>query len=164
MRQSTLHYSPVYLRPHPLQFVVDELPCLLLCSCGIVYAGIEEFSFRQVVLVVTLAWCICLLYRFIYLRKTVYQIGTEQMITGYGIFERKVDYLELYRVVDYYEYRTFMQQLVGLKTVVVYSMDRSTPRLEIKGVPDKIDLVAMIRERVELNKQRRRIYEVTNQQ
>ena len=105
-----------------------------------------------------------LIYQLLYLYGTIYKIESEQIVVEYGIFHRHVDYLELYRVVDYSEHQTFLQRLCGLKTVIVDSMDKSTPRLEIKGVPNKVDLVAIIRERVELNKRMRRIYEVTNQQ
>jgi hypothetical protein len=46
--------------------------------------------------------------------------------------------------------------------VTIYSGDRTTPHLDIIGVPVKIDLVAIIRERVEYNKQRKGVYEITN--
>jgi hypothetical protein len=75
---------------------------------------------------------------------------------------REVDYQELYRVVDFNESQTFMQQLFRLKTVSIYSGDRTTPRLDIIGVPMKENLVTAIRERVETNKRRRSIYEITN--
>ena len=75
---------------------------------------------------------------------------------------RDSDYIELYRVVDFKENRSFLQQLAGLKTVSVYSGDRNTPRLDIIGVRNSMNLVAHIRERVEYNKQRKGIYEITN--
>jgi len=91
-----------------------------------------------------------------------YVIGNEQLVYEHGVFHREVDYQELYRVVDFNESQTFMQQLFHLKTVSIYSGDRTTPRLDIIGVPMKEELVAAIRERVETNKRRRSIYEITN--
>lgn len=70
--------------------------------------------------------------------------------------------MELYRVVDFREHRSFLQQLTGLKTVSVYSGDRMTPKLDIRGVEYRTNLVDHIRERVETNKQRKGIYEITN--
>ena len=78
------------------------------------------------------------------------------------MFTTNNNYIELYRIVDYDERRSFIQQIVGLKTVTIYSGDRTTPHLDIIGVPVKIDLVAIIRERVEYNKQRKGVYEITN--
>ena len=70
--------------------------------------------------------------------------------------------MELYRVIDYQEDRTFMQQIAGLKTVIIFSTDRSTPRLNIIGQRSGFDLISEIRWRVELNKQRKGIHEITN--
>ena len=54
------------------------------------------------------------------------------------------------------------RSLTGLKTVSVYSGDRMTPKLDIYGVEYRTNLVGHIRERVETNKQRKGIYEITN--
>ena len=86
----------------------------------------------------------------------------KSIVFEHGVFHREVDYQELYRVVDFNESQTFMQQLFHLKTVSIYSGDRTTPRLDIIGVPMKENLVTAIRERVETNKRRRSIYEITN--
>ena len=80
----------------------------------------------------------------------------------HGVFTRKSDYLELYRIVDFNEHRTLPQQICGLKSVTIYSGDRSNPKLVITGVKNDLNLVSLIRERVEYNKQRKGIYEITN--
>ena len=68
----------------------------------------------------------------------------------------------LYRIVDFSESRDILEQLFGLKTVSIYSGDRTNPKLDIYGVKEKLDVVAIIRERVEYNKRRKGIYEITN--
>ncbi|EFF49944.1 conserved hypothetical protein [Bacteroides ovatus SD CMC 3f] len=55
-----------------------------------------------------------------------------------------------------------MEQLFGLKTVSIFSGDRSNPKLDIFGINERIDVVGIIRKRVEYNKQRKGIYEITN--
>lgn len=55
-----------------------------------------------------------------------------------------------------------MQQLCGLKTVRILSMDRNTPRLDLIGIRRREDIVSVIRERVEINKRNKGIYEITN--
>lgn len=63
---------------------------------------------------------------------------------------------------DFAERSNLLQQICGLKTVSVYSGDRTTPRLDIIGVGINENLVPIIRERVEQNKRRKGIYEITN--
>ena len=103
-----------------------------------------------------------LVYRYLYITRMVYVISDEQLKYEFGIFSRAKDFIELYRVVDYSEQRSFLQILLGLKTVSIYSGDRTRPRLDIIGVPDKMNLINTIRERVEINKKRRNIHEFTN--
>ena len=92
----------------------------------------------------------------------VYRITSEQLIYEHGVIIRSSDYVELYRVVDFAERSNLLQQICGLKTVSVYSGDRTTPRLDIIGVGINENLVPIIRERVEQNKRRKGIYEITN--
>ena len=58
--------------------------------------------------------------------------------------------------------RDILEQLFGLKTVSIYSGDRTNPKLDIYGVKERLDVVSIIRERVEYNKRRKGIYEITN--
>ena len=55
-----------------------------------------------------------------------------------------------------------LQMLFGLKTVSIYSGDKTCPRLDIIGVKGDTDLITMIRERVEYNKKKHNIHEFTN--
>ena len=49
----------------------------------------------------------------------------------------------------------------GLSLIHI-SMDRNTPRLDLIGIFHRDDLVSIIRERVETNKRKKGIYEITN--
>ena len=128
------------LRPRTLQFFIDNLPLLWL----------------------SVAMSLVLAYRFIYLKRMIYRITDEQLIYEHGVITRSSDYVELYRVVDFAERSNLLQQLCGLKTVSVHSGDRTTPQLDIIGMGINDDLVTVIRGRVELNKRRKGIYEITN--
>ena len=100
--------------------------------------------------------------RYLYLSRMRYAINEEQFQYEYGIFSIQRDYIELYRVVDYSEQRSFLQMLFGLKTVSIYSGDKTCPRLDVVGVRNQLDLISAIRERVEYNKKKRNIHEFTN--
>lgn len=162
MPQAIRNIQGVVLQPHAGQFVIDELPTLVLCCAGWVYGGMEGLPLTALAVPVALLLSLILLYRFVYLRRIRYRIGAEQLVSEHGIVRRKVDYMELYRIVDFQEHQSLLQQLCGLKTVSIFSMDRNTPRLELIGVRRSNDIVAVIRERVEYNKRKKGIYEITN--
>ena len=46
--------------------------------------------------------------------------------------------------------------------VRLLSTDRNTPRLDLIGIRRRNDIVAVIRERVEINKRKKGIYEIAN--
>ena len=149
-------YREISLRPQTAQFFIDELPLLLLCPVGLVYGGMKNAPLLAVLL------SLILIYRLIYLKRIRYHVGSEQLTAEHGVFQRSIGYIELYRVVDFHEQQSLLQQIFGLKTVTVLSMDRTTPKLELTGLPKRINIVDIIRERVEFNKQRKGIYEITN--
>ena len=150
------------LRPRTLQFFIDNLPLLTLDLCGYAWTGMDGMLFMRLLLWLSVAMSLVLAYRFIYLKRMIYRITDEQLIYEHGVITRSSDYVELYRVVDFAERSNLMQQHCGLKTVSVHSGDRNTHRLDIIGMDMNNDLVSVIRRRVELNKRRKGIYEITN--
>ena len=70
--------------------------------------------------------------------------------------------MDLYRIVDFHEHQSLLQQLCGVKPGRILSMDRNTPSLDLIGIRRRNDIVAIIRERVEINKRKKGIYEITN--
>ena len=96
------------------------------------------------------------------MQRMRYVITEEQIIIHHGVFSHSTDYVELYRVVDYSQHQTLLQQIFGVKTVSIYSGDRNNPKLDMIGIPVKTDVVGLVRWRVEDNKKRKGIYEITN--
>lgn len=150
------------VRPRTAQFLIDNLPLLMLDLCGFACAGMDGMPFMGLLLWLSVVLSLALLYRFVYLKRMVYRITGEQLIYEHGVITRSSDYVELYRVVDFSERSSLLQQFCGLKTVSIHSCDRTTPRLDIIGVGINENLVSIIRGRVEQNKRRKGIYEITN--
>lgn len=155
-------YRDITLRPQTAQFFIDELPLLLLCTAGLVYGGMEDVPLASIATLFAVLLALLSAYRLIYLKRIRYHIGSEQLTAEHGVFQRSTGYMELYRIVDFQEHQTLLQQIFGLKTVILLSMDRSTPRLELIGLPKHTNIVDILRERVEFNKQRKGIYEIVN--
>ena len=150
------------LRPRTLQFLIDNLPLLLFVTGGFLCVGMDGMPFTGLLMWLSAALLPVLAYRLVYLRRTVYRLTGEQLIHEHGVFTRSCDYVELYRVVDFAERSSLLQQMCGLKTVSIYSGDRNTPRLDIIGMDAGKRLVPLIRTLVEQNKRRKGIYEITN--
>ena len=161
MRQTVRRYNTITLRPHPLQFIIDELIPMVLCLLALAYGGMDgDLSTES--MYAGLAMLAFLIYKYVKLRRTVFTITGEQLKKAEGVFTRDDDYIELYRVIDFAERKNLLQQLFGLKTVTIMSGDRTTPKLSVQGVKDNTDLVTIIRERVEYTKTQKPIYEITN--
>ncbi len=103
-----------------------------------------------------------IVYHHLYLRRCSWTITEEQLIHQRGVIAIDKDYLELYRVSDYSECSSVLDRLFGLKRIRIVSTDQSSPILIIYGIPNNIDILTPLRERVERCKRNRRIYEMAN--
>ena len=160
-------YKIIRLRPHKLQFLVNEVPILFLTIGFIFLAGYDGFPFPTIIPLlfgISSILSVYLIYRYFYLLKMTYTITGEQIQSEHGIFFIEKNFIELYRVIDYREAQSFLQIIFGIKTITIYSGDRSNPEFKLIGIKNNLELIENIRKRVEYNKKRRNIYEFTNNQ
>ena len=155
-------YEDVSLRPSWRQLLIDELVSILGALALIVIGGLDGVPAHTLLLCLGLALVVKVCYRLVYLRQMVYTITGEQLVYEHGVFSRSRDYIELYRVVDFDEKRSFLQLLLGLKTIVVHSGDRTMPKLRMVGIREAVDVVGRLRERVSYNRKRMNIHEFAN--
>lgn len=103
---------------------------MALCLSGLIYGGMEKLPLTGLATAFSLFLLLVLLYRFIYLRRIRYRIGAEQLVSERGVLLRKVDYMELYRIVDFQEHQSLLQQLCGLEdgAYSVYGPEHAPPR------------------------------------
>ena len=146
-------YGDVSLRPCMRQLLIDEGVSMLGALALLVAGGLDGVPAHTVLLCLGLALVAKVCYRLVYLRQMEYTIT---------VFSRSRDYIELYRVVDFDEKRNFLQLLLGLKTVVVHSGDRTMPKLRIIGIREDAQVVECLRERVSYNRKRMNIHEFAN--
>lgn len=160
--KETTFFHTITLHPHQGQFCINELPLILLCLASFVIKTFMEFPFHELFIYPALFLGFYLFFQVIYLARIEYIVNEEQLVILRGVLSRSTDYIELYRVIDYQQHQSFLQQIFGLKTITIYSGDRNTPQLKIVGVKAKLDIIQEIRIRVEFNKRRKGIYEITN--
>ena len=65
--QRTCHKT-IVIHPHTGQFVINELPTLVLCGTVWVYGGMEGLPLTAIATVIALILSLLLLYRYLYLR------------------------------------------------------------------------------------------------
>ena len=162
MQQTVRRFNIITLRPHWGQYIISQGFMFLVSLVLFLVAGHDAITFKMPFLVLGTVTMLMTLYGCLYLSKIQYIISAEQLIVQQGVFHRTSDYIELYRIVDFSEQRDILEQFFGLKTISIYSGDRTNPKLDICGVQEKIDVVGIIRERVEYNKQIKGVYEITN--
>lgn len=150
------------IKPHLMQYMIDEFGFLFLAIVCFIGFTMNYPFVSKVCLFISFVTLAFLIYRFFYLASIRYLVTDEQLIFQSGVLTHSTEYLELYRVIDYQQKRTFAQQLFGLKTITILSGDRTMPELEIIGVRYDEDVVGEIRRRVEYNKKKRGVYEITN--
>lgn len=156
------NFKPITIRPSPVQWVITFLPHILLTIAGCIYAGLDNMPLTKVVLGVTILLILYLSYQLLYLQSIKYHVSSQQLITSFGVFRLERNYMELYRVVDFYEHQSLMQRIVGLKTITLFSTDRNTPQLFIIGVKNCLDIVGYLRPLVFYNRKRMGIHEFAN--
>lgn len=103
-----------------------------------------------------------LIYTYLYFTNMTWEITTENIKIKTGILNRRIDYIELYRIIDYTEIQSLAQRLFKNKTVIITSGDNSHPTFAFVGIDSKIDLVDYLRPLVESQKKQMGIYEITN--
>ena len=155
-------FQIIRISPHWLQYVIIQLPWLVLCAIGFLVAGDDTFLYKRLILYASWGLLLYLSYQALEMGRISYVITGEQLIYKHGVLFHSSDYMELYRIVDYQENRTPMQQLVGLKNVTILSGDKTLPKLKLVGIRSNLRILEDIRMRVEYNKKRRSIYEITN--
>jgi uncharacterized membrane protein YdbT with pleckstrin-like domain len=88
-------------------------------------------------------------WHFIRVQSIHYTLTTQRLITRNGIFSRKTDELELYRVRDFQMIQPFFYRLFGLGSIILTTADRSDPSVTIKAVARAEEIRNHIRNQVE---------------
>lgn len=127
-------------------------------AVGIVIAGlVMTMPPVWAALILPLGW---MLWIFVETRSIRHELTTERIRLQTGVFNRKLDDVELYRVKDSSMERPFWYRLFGLSTLIIETSDRSQPQIEIKAVSGGDELREKLRKQVEFWRDRKRVREI----
>jgi uncharacterized membrane protein YdbT with pleckstrin-like domain len=85
-----------------------------------------------------------------------YRITTQRVVIERGVFSKRLEQIDLYRITDYVVERPFGQRLMGTGNLLLKSMDPTTPELRLDGLnTDVVALYEKVRAATEAAKGRR---------
>jgi membrane protein YdbS with pleckstrin-like domain len=89
-------------------------------------------------------------------RSRRYRLTTRRVVVETGVLGKRLEQVDLYRVSDYTVLRSLGQRLLGTGTLVLRTLDRTSPVVTIEGIrADVVGLYERIRAATELEKSRR---------
>lgn len=145
----------VLLRPAMLFAFLKALPMILLAIIFLLLAWWLSPYF----ILFSLAICGAAWYRLLYIRSFQYLITAEYIRITRGIFFKRIDQVEMYRVKDYIITQSFILQLFRLMYLTLKSTDPENPVVLLQGIPES-DITDTIRDRVQEARKDNNIYEL----
>ena len=85
---------------------------------------------------------------FIIVRQIRYRISNYRIDYEKGLLGKRIETLELWHVDDIEFQQSFFERLMGVGDITVFSNDKTTPRLELKGLPHPRPLFESLKQRV----------------
>ncbi len=96
------------------------------------------------------------LWKIFEVRSRGYELTTERLKTSQGIFSKRSDQLELYRVRDITVEQPFLYRMFKKGNVLLTTDDASTPTVLLECVPNPEELRDQLRKCVEICRDRKR--------
>lgn len=150
-------YEPQVISLRPAAVFAFFMICpLLLCTLGFLFLAWWIYPVFIWLSLLTLGMAV---YRFCYIRKIGYLITPEFIRISRGIFFKRTDQVDLFRVKDYVVTQSFLLQLFRLMDLELRSTDPVNPIIWLRGIPHS-NLVDTIREHVQEGRQHNRIFEI----
>jgi uncharacterized membrane protein YdbT with pleckstrin-like domain len=81
-------------------------------------------------------------------RQYRYRISNYRIDYEKGLLGKKIETLELWHVDDIEFQQSFFDRIMGVGQITVFSNDKTTPRLELKGLPNPRPLFESLKQRV----------------
>ena len=95
---------------------------------------------------------------YIQTRGVTYRVTSQRIVIERGVLSKRMEQIDLYRVVDYVVERPVGQRIMGTGNIVLEAMDKTTPEVRIEGVKtDVMRLYEQLRYCTEQEKKKRNV-------
>jgi len=147
--------NEIELKPAVIFAFLKTVPLILLAVVFLLLAWwLSPFFLFFSLGIIGMAW-----YRFLYIRNSLYIITPEVIRISRGIFFKRVDLVEMYRVKDYIITKPLMLQLFHLMDLTLTGTDPVNPVIWLRGIPES-DIIDIIRNHVQEARKNNPIYEI----
>lgn len=145
----------ILLKPAMVFAFLKALPRILLAITFLLLA----WWLSPYLILFSLAVCAAAWYRFLYIRSFQYLVTEQYIRLTRGIFFKRVDQVEMFRVKDYIITQSFILQVFKLMYLTLKSTDPENPVIQFQGIPES-NITDTIRERVLSARKNNNIYEL----
>lgn len=128
----------------------------LLVTAGICVGGVFFFPVF-IALVLPLGYMI---WSYLLVRSSVFELTSQRLRITSGVFNQKIDEVELYRVKDTQMLRPWWMRLTNLASLRLDTSDRSSPMVLIPAVHRGVELREQLRKQVEIIRDSKRVREM----
>jgi uncharacterized membrane protein YdbT with pleckstrin-like domain len=135
--------SSVVMNPTPEETIWKGTPS----------AAVDFWLNLSCLLILPIPWA---LGRWILRRNELIEITNQRLRITRGIFSKRTDELELYRVQDITFLQPFVLRLFNMGTLLLTTGDVSSPELRLEGIPADSNLRDRLRDAVEACRDRKR--------
>jgi membrane protein YdbS with pleckstrin-like domain len=112
------------------------------------------FAWILAVVVVGLIWVLII---HLTRKSTKFKITTASIDTETGIFSRRIETLQLWRIKDIDLQQTFWERILGVARIMVFTKDVTDPVLTIMGLPSSRELFDQLKDSIEVARQSRNL-------
>jgi len=112
--------------------------------------------------VVTLAGVIWFLWDYFRRKGLHVRITTDTIDIETGIFSKRIDTIQLWRIRDIDFQQSLMDRILGVATLQVISNDKENPNVLLRGVPDGRKLFTELRDSIAIARQGRNVLGVVD--
>lgn len=147
---------------------VLNLPALFLgmiaasaLTVAVIFTGLVTGTLA--IIVIAVAWSVSLLpwlAKVVATRFHQYEVTDQRFKQITGVFSRRVEVMELYRIKDMELEMPFYFRLFGLSRIIMSTSDRTTPVIVINAIHDGMNVSNQIRNFVEELRDKKRVREV----
>lgn len=139
-----LHITKRYIAYTQLFYIL----LIIIFLVNISYNFIKIPYTNEVSLLLFFLLVIKVTYQFAYYLSYDVEINNEQIIIKEGVFVRKTNYIEIYRLKDYSSYQSLIMRFLKVMSITLKSSDKSFPKFTISGIEND-NIILVIRNLVE---------------
>ena len=140
MEKQILKVSYIYGLYQQIRYII-----LIFITLALSYYLKEYFN---IIILLSGVILLRIIYGIIYYKLIRIEIYKDHLSLKEGVFTSSVNFIELYRVKDYSSYQSFFMKVFGIMNVTLYTSDKTTPILKLKGI-SKSNIIDVIRLKVE---------------